>query len=60
MPIYQYICTDCKTEFEERASYGNSSGADYPKCKSKAKRVFAPVPIVFKGSGFYCTDNAKG
>jgi len=60
MPIYQYICKECNLEFEEKADFSNSSSADCPKCKNRAKRVFAPVPIVFKGSGFYCTDHPKG
>ncbi|MCX6002676.1 MAG: FmdB family transcriptional regulator, partial [Chloroflexi bacterium] len=31
--------------------------APCPKCKSKVKRRFMPVPIIFKGSGFYVTDS---
>ena len=31
-----------------------------PKCQGKARRVLHSVPIIFKGSGFYTTDNRKG
>jgi hypothetical protein len=29
-------------------------------CKGQARRVFSPVGIIFKGSGFYSTDYKKG
>ena len=28
-----------------------------PRCGGKAQRIFSPVPIIFKGSGFYATDS---
>jgi len=31
--------------------------ADCPECDGKVQRVIQPVGIVFKGSGFYVTDN---
>ena len=27
-----------------------------PLCGGRAQRIFAPVPIIFKGPGFYVTD----
>ena len=59
MPIYQYSCSKCNTNFELRQGFNDDSVAACPKCKSEAKRRFVPVPIIFKGSGFYVTDSRK-
>ena len=57
MPTYQYICSKCNTHFELRQGFNDESVADCPKCKGEARRLFVPVPIIFKGSGFYVTDS---
>jgi putative FmdB family regulatory protein len=57
MPIYQYVCSKCNTNFELRQSFNDESVASCPKCKCDARRLFVPVPIIFKGSGFYVTDS---
>ena len=59
MPIYEYECLSCKEVFEKKQSFSDTPSAECPKCKKKAKRVFRPVPIIFKGSGFYVTDHNK-
>jgi len=59
MPIYQYCCSKCNTNFELRQGFNDEGVAACPKCKSEAKRRFVPVPIIFKGSGFYVTDSRK-
>ncbi len=59
MPVYQYICTECERKFELKQSFNDESIVECPKCKSKARRVFSVAPIIFKGSGFYCTDSKK-
>lgn len=59
MPTYEYACSRCGCRFDVRQSFNEPPKASCPKCKSPARRVFQPVPIVFKGSGFYCTDNGK-
>jgi len=33
---------------------------DCPECDGQIRRVIQPVGIIFKGSGFYVTDNRKG
>jgi len=30
-----------------------------PECAGRVRRVFHPVGIIFKGSGFYVTDNRR-
>ena len=58
MPIYEYECRSCFLRFELKRGFGESSGASCPRCQSEARRIFSPVPIFFKGPGFYVTDNA--
>ncbi|MFH1382528.1 MAG: FmdB family zinc ribbon protein [Chloroflexota bacterium] len=60
MPIYEYECQACSCRFEVRQSFGDDSEAICPRCKGKARRTFSPVPVIFKGSGFYSTDHRKG
>lgn len=59
MPIYEYKCNDCSTQFELRRSFGDESESPCPSCKGKTRRIFSAVPIIFKGSGFYTTDSKK-
>jgi putative FmdB family regulatory protein len=59
MPIYQYICTNCDTEFELKQGFNDESIVKCPQCNKDARRVFSPAPIIFKGSGFYTTDKNK-
>jgi putative FmdB family regulatory protein len=58
MPIYEYKCTECNECFEVKQSFSDKNTAVCQACGGEAKRVFVPVPIVFKGSGFYITDHA--
>ena len=62
MPIYEYLCPKCNLKFELKQTFTDESVADCPRCRNGARRLFSPVPIIFKGSGFYVTDNnaAKG
>jgi putative FmdB family regulatory protein len=59
MPIYQYCCSKCNTNFDLRQGFDDDNVAACPKCKGEANRRFVPVPIIFKGSGFYVTDSRK-
>ncbi len=59
MPIYEYECSLCDFRFEKKQKFDEKPVAICPKCQGEAKRVFYPVPIIFKGSGFYITDNRK-
>ena len=58
MPIYQYLCPSCELEFELKQSFTDKAKVKCPRCNNGAKRLFSPVPIIFKGSGFYVTDNS--
>ena len=56
MPTYTYRCTKCGHEFERFQSMSDEPVKRCEKCKSKVQRVFHPVGIAFKGSGFHKTD----
>lgn len=57
MPVYQYRCSDCDCEFEQKQSFTDNGDAACPRCGHKARKLFIPVPVIFKGSGFYVTDH---
>ena len=59
MPVYQYLCPKCNLKFELKQSFLDESIVTCPKCQNGAQRLFSPVPVIFKGSGFYTTDNRK-
>jgi putative FmdB family regulatory protein len=59
MPIYQYRCLNCNRQFELKQSFQDKPIADCPVCKGIARRIFCPVPILFKGPGFYVTDSRE-
>lgn len=57
MPIYEYECEKCSLHFELRRRFSDNGSGFCPKCGSEARRLFSPVPIIFKGPGFYVTDS---
>ncbi|MDQ1492728.1 MAG: hypothetical protein QOJ23_5242 [Actinomycetota bacterium] len=58
MPTYEYRCTACDEHLEVVQSFSDEPLTKCPKCGKKAlRKVFSPVGIVFKGSGFYKTDS---
>ena len=57
MPIYVYQCDSCGVTFERQQSFSDTPLTDCPECDGHVHRVIQPVGIVFKGSGFYVTDN---
>ena len=57
MPIYEYECQDCGVRFERIQHMSDDPVTVCPECCGEVQRVFHPVGIIFKGSGFYVTDN---
>jgi len=58
MPIYTYRCDNCGVQFERRQKFSDDPLTRCPECSKNAlRKVYLPVGIVFKGSGFYATDN---
>lgn len=56
MPAYDFRCTECATVFEVNRSMGTTGDESCPECAAVATRVFTPVGVAFKGSGFHNTD----
>jgi len=59
MPIYQYKCESCGVNFERIQSFSAEPLQHCPECDGHVHRVIQPVGIIFKGSGFYVTDNRR-
>ncbi len=58
MPIYTYQCENCGVQFEKQQSFTDQPLTRCPECGKKTlKKIYQPVGIVFKGSGFYATDH---
>lgn len=57
MPLYAYTCTACGHNFDIHQSFTDDSLTVCPECAGLLRKVFSPVGVVFKGSGFYRTDN---
>jgi putative FmdB family regulatory protein len=60
VPTYQYACTDCAERLEAVQKFTDEPLSVCPSCGGKLRKVFSPVGIVFKGSGFYRTDSRNG
>ena len=60
MPTYQYACTDCGDRSEVVQRFTDDPLTVCSTCGGKLRKVFSPVGIVFKGSGFYRTDSRNG
>lgn len=58
MPIYTYRCKNCGVQFDIQQKFTDQPMTRCPECNKKTlHKVFQPVGIVFKGSGFYSTDH---
>jgi putative FmdB family regulatory protein len=59
VPTYQYACTTCGEQVEAVQRFDDEPLSVCPACGGSLRKVFSPVGIVFKGSGFYRTDSRK-
>ena len=57
MPTYQYACTSCGERLEVVQKFSDDPLTECPACAGTLRKVFSPVGVVFKGSGFYKTDS---
>jgi putative FmdB family regulatory protein len=60
VPTYQYTCTECGEPLEVVQKFTDAALTVCAACGGKLRKVFSPVGIVFKGSGFYRTDSRNG
>jgi putative FmdB family regulatory protein len=56
VPTYQYVCTECGGQLEAVQKFTDEPLTVHD-CGGRLRKVFSPVGIVFKGSGFYRTDS---
>ena len=57
MPLYEYKCEECGLRFERRQHFSDDPVRICPDCGGVVVRLIQPAGIIFKGSGFYVTDN---
>lgn len=58
MPVYTYRCDNCEHEFDKHQSFDDKPLKSCPNCKKrKLNKVYKPARVMFKGSGYYVTDN---
>jgi len=60
VPTYEYACTSCGEQLEVVQRFSDDPLTICPACGGTLRKVFSPVGIVFKGSGFYRTDSRNG
>jgi putative FmdB family regulatory protein len=56
MPAYDFRCTECAETFEIVRPMSAKDDVSCPKCGAAANKVFSPVGVAFKGTGFHNTD----
>jgi putative FmdB family regulatory protein len=57
VPTYEYACAECGERLEAVQKFSDDPLTVCPACGGRLRKVFSPVGIVFKGSGFYRTDS---
>src|SRR5436309_15767039 len=57
MPTYEYACKSCGHHLEVVQSFKDEPLRICPNCDGELRKVFSPIGITFKGSGFYKTDS---
>ena len=58
MPVYVYHCGNCEYQFEQQQKFSDNPLKTCPNCgKSTLHKVYMPVGVIYKGSGFYSTDH---
>ena len=59
MPIYEYECDQQRHRFEKWQSVQDEQVNTCPTCGSPVHKIFHTAGLIFKGSGWYVTDNRK-
>jgi len=56
MPIYEYICPQCKQVFEEWVKSHDTGPQDCPQCGTSSPHIVSNTSFVLKGGGWYVTE----
>ena|SRR5687768_14178926 len=60
MPIYEYECKACDTRFDKMQPIHAEPLVVCLNCgQGPVRRVYHPVGVIFKGSGWYITDSRQ-
>jgi putative FmdB family regulatory protein len=60
MPTYDYRCKTCGHKFEAFQRITDQPLSECPECGKAVERLISTgLAVIFKGSGFYSTDNKK-
>jgi putative FmdB family regulatory protein len=59
MPIYEYECAECGINFDKLQRFGDPAPDTCPNGHRAVHRLMSQPTIIFKGSGFYVTDNGR-
>jgi len=59
MPLFEYQCETCGVRFERLQRKRDAILKECPECGGPVRRLIQPPRIIFKGSGFYVTDNRR-
>jgi len=59
LPVYEYRCTHGHV-YEKVEGFSAPTEQECPRCGEAARRLLSSPAVIFKGSGFYSTDNRKG
>ncbi len=58
MPIYNYVCAECGSHFEQWRSFKEADlPAVCPNGHVHTRKLLTVPSVVYKGSGFYVTDH---
>ena len=59
MPTYEYRCSQGH-QYERTEGFDAPAKQTCPTCGSPSRRQLSLPAVIFKGPGFYSTDNRKG
>jgi putative FmdB family regulatory protein len=59
MPIYEYECLECGVHFDKLQRFGDPQPKTCPNGHKRVHRLLSQAAVIFKGSGFYVTDNGR-
>ena len=61
MPTYDYKCEGCDHRFEHFQTMSSDTLKTCPECEQDSLRrlIGSGSALIFKGTGFYCTDYKK-
>jgi len=59
MPLYEYKCEGCGSNFEVIQKFSDEPLSTHEQCGGPVRRLLSSPALQFKGSGWYITDYAK-